>query len=36
VQVSIPAGVTQGDRFHFSVTPRHDPPTRIELEILIS
>ena len=35
VQVSLPAGVMPGDRFHFTVTPRHDPPTRIELEILI-
>ena len=35
VQVSIPAGVTEGERFHFTVTPHYDPPTRIELEILI-
>jgi hypothetical protein len=36
VQVSVPAGVLAGDRFHFTVTPRHDAPTRIELEIRIS
>jgi hypothetical protein len=35
VQVSVPAGVRHGERFHFTVTPRHDAPTRIELEIVI-
>jgi DnaJ-class molecular chaperone len=33
VRVSVPAGVIDGARFHFTVTPRHHPPTRIELRI---
>ncbi len=36
VQVSIPAGVAHGDRFHFSVSPRHDVSTRIELRVLVA
>jgi DnaJ-class molecular chaperone len=36
VQVSVPAGVTDGARFHFTVTPRHNPPTRIELRVLVT
>jgi len=35
VNVSVPAGVTDGARFRFSVATRHDPPTRIELHIAI-
>lgn len=35
VQVSVPAGVLHGTRFSFTVTPRHDPPTRIELHVLV-
>lgn len=35
LQVSVPAGVMDGERFHFTVTPRHDPPTRIELQIVV-
>lgn len=35
VQVSIPAGVSHGARFHFSVVPRHEVPTRIELRIVV-
>jgi hypothetical protein len=35
VQVSVPAGVMHGDHFQFTVTPRHDAPTRIDLEILV-
>jgi hypothetical protein len=34
-QVTVPAGVAHGDRFHFTVTPRHNPPTRIELRISV-
>jgi rubredoxin len=35
LQVTMPAGVSHGDRFHFTVTARHNPPTRIELHILV-
>lgn len=35
VQVSVPAGVLDGDRFHFTLTPRHHTPTRIELHVFI-
>ena len=35
LHVSIPAGVLDGTRFHFTVTPRHHPPTRIELRIIV-
>ena len=33
VQVTVPAGVVDGARFSFTVTPRHSPPTRIDLFI---
>jgi DnaJ-class molecular chaperone len=36
VQVSVPPGVTDGDRFCFSVAARHDPPTRIELRVSVA
>ncbi len=36
VRVSVPAGVCHGDRFHFSLTPPHDAPTRVELQILVA
>jgi hypothetical protein len=35
LQVTVPAGVSHGDRFHFTVTARHNPPTRIELHIVV-
>lgn len=35
LHVRMPAGVADGDRFHFIVTPRHHPPTRIELFVAI-
>lgn len=35
LQVTLPAGVADGARFHFSVTPRHNPSTRIELHVLV-
>jgi hypothetical protein len=36
LRVSIPAGVHDGTRFSFTVTPRHNPPTRIELSVLVA
>ena len=33
LRVSVPGGVLDGTLFHFTVTPRHHPPTRIELRI---
>jgi DnaJ-class molecular chaperone len=36
LQVSVPAGVTDGARFWFTVTARHNPPTRIELHVLVA
>ena len=36
VQVTIPAGVHDGARFCFAVTPRHNRPTRIELRIIVA
>ena len=35
LQITVPAGVIDGDRFHFTVTARHNPPTRIELRIFV-
>ncbi len=36
VQVTVPAGVEHGTRFQFTVTPRHNPPTRVELQIVLA
>ncbi len=36
LQVTVPAGVADGARFHFLVTPRHHPSTRIELCIRVA
>ena len=36
LQVTVPAGVIDGARFHFTVTPRSNPPTRIELHVLVA
>lgn len=36
VHVTVPAGVLNGTRFHFLLAPRHTPPTRIELRILVA
>jgi hypothetical protein len=36
VQVSLPAGVADGARFHFTVTPRHHPPTLVELRVSVA
>ena len=35
LQVSVPAGVADGTRVQFTVTPPHNPPTRIELRIAV-
>src|SRR5262245_17788735 len=35
VQVTIPAGVFDGDRFYFTVVPRQHMPTRIELQVRV-
>jgi hypothetical protein len=35
LQVTLPAGVADGARFTFTVTPRHHPSTRIELHVLV-
>jgi hypothetical protein len=36
LQVTLPPGVCDGARFHFTVTPRHNPSTRIELHVLVT
>jgi DnaJ-class molecular chaperone len=36
LQVTVPAGVSDGVRFQFQVGPRHHPPTRIELQIRVA
>jgi hypothetical protein len=36
VHVSIPAGVADGARFRFSVATRHDPPTHVELHVIVT
>jgi len=36
LRVTIPAGVLHGTRFVFTVTPPHNPPTRIELSVLVA
>lgn len=36
LRVTIPAGVMHGTRFLFTVTPPHNPPTRIELSVLVA
>jgi len=35
VNISVPRGVVDGSRFRFSVTTRHDPPTRVELLVAV-
>ncbi len=35
VQLFVPARVAHGARFRFTLSPRHDPPTRIELHVAI-
>jgi hypothetical protein len=36
VHITIPAGVEDGACFHFSISPKHDLSTRIELRVLVS
>jgi hypothetical protein len=36
LRVTVPAGVLDGARFYFSVTPRHNPPTRVELLVQLT
>jgi hypothetical protein len=36
LQVSLPAGVVDGAHFAFTVTARHNPPTRIELRVRVT
>ena len=35
-QVAVPAGVLDGACFTFTVNPRHNPPTRVELRVLVA
>jgi len=36
LQVLVPAGVLDGTRLKFTLAPRHDPPTRVELRVLVA
>lgn len=36
LQVLVPAGVLDGARLRFTLAPRHDPPTRVELRVLVA
>ncbi|MBI2828806.1 MAG: hypothetical protein HYX77_06010 [Acidobacteria bacterium] len=36
LQVAVPAGVIDGTCFNFTVTPHHNPPTRVELRVLVA
>jgi hypothetical protein len=36
LQVLVPAGVLDGARLRFTLAPRHDPPTRVELHVLVA
>lgn len=36
LHVTVPAGVSDGTRFNFVLTPRHNPPTRVELRVLVA
>lgn len=36
LRVAVPAGVLDGARFKFTLAPRHDPPTRVELRVLVA
>jgi len=35
LQITVPAGVVDGARFQFTVTARHNPPTRVELRVFV-
>jgi len=36
LHVAVPAGVVHGTRFNFTLAPRHDPPTRVELRVIVA
>ncbi len=36
LRVAVPAGVVDGARFNFTVTSKHNPPTRVELRVLVA
>lgn len=36
LQVAVPAGILDGTCFNFTVTPRHNLPTRVELRVLVA
>lgn len=36
VQVTVPGGVADGTRVRFTISPPHQPPTRIELRITVN
>lgn len=36
LQVAVPAGVLDGTCFNFTVSPRYNPPTRVELRVLVA
>jgi hypothetical protein len=36
LHVDVPAGVLDGTCFRFTVTPPHNPPTRVELRVLVA
>ncbi len=36
LHVAVTAGVLDGTSFNFTVTPRHNPPTRVELRVLVA
>lgn len=36
LRVAVPAGVADGARFLFSVAPRYNPPTRVELRVQVA
>lgn len=36
LQVTVPAGVLDGTRFKFTLAPRRDLPTRVELRVLVA
>src|SRR5262245_17049540 len=36
LEVAVPAGVLDGARFNFTLAPRHNPPTRVELRVLVA
>ena len=36
LQVAVPAGILDGTCFNFTVTPHHNPPTRVALRVLVA